>query len=122
LLSPGTFEQELSAIGLATAVAPFARPTLSARRGLVRMLADELAAFRPDVIHAVGNKAALTSLLPSRRRNVPLVWHKVDFWYDRRGAGLLARGCRMVVAPSAAAGEAVPKDRLRIIHPAVRLP
>jgi glycosyltransferase involved in cell wall biosynthesis len=122
LLSPGALEQELAAIGLTTSVAPFSRPTLSARRRLVRMLGSELALFQPDVVHAVGNKAALTSLLPSRRRKVPLVWHKVDFSYDRRGAGLLARQCRMVIAPSAAAGEAVSKDRLHIIHPPVRLP
>jgi glycosyltransferase involved in cell wall biosynthesis len=122
LLSPGALEQELAAVGLATSVAPLSRPTLSARRRLVRTLSGELASFAPDVVLAVGNKAALTSLLPSRRRKVPLVWHKVDFWYDRRGAGLLARQCQMVIAPSAAAGEAVPKHRLRIIHPPVRLP
>jgi glycosyltransferase involved in cell wall biosynthesis len=121
LLSPGPFERELEAESLSTAAAPAANTTLCARARLVRWVDRELAAFRPDVIHAVGNKAALASLLPGRRRRVPLVWHKMDFWYDRRGAGMLARQCRMVVAVSAAVGKVVPQDRVRIVYPAIRL-
>jgi glycosyltransferase involved in cell wall biosynthesis len=121
LLSPGPFERELGAAGLGTSAAPPAHATLRARARLVRWLDRELAAFNPDVVHAVGNKAALASLVPSRRRRVPLVWHKMDFWYDRRGAGMLARQCRMVVAVSATAGKVVPQDRLRVVYPAVRL-
>jgi glycosyltransferase involved in cell wall biosynthesis len=85
------------------------------------MLLRELERFRPHLIHATGNKAALASLIPSKARRVPLIWHKVDFWYDLQGAAFLARRCRKVFAPSRACGAVVPNDRLVVIDPTLAI-
>jgi glycosyltransferase involved in cell wall biosynthesis len=121
LLSPGPIQDELAALGMPASVGPSVRRSLVGRGRLARMVDRELGAFRPHLIHAVGNKAALVSLLPARRRGLPLAWQKVDFSYDGRRARLLARECRMVVGPSHAAVVSVPEERRRVIYPGVRL-
>ncbi len=117
LLSPGADERELQAIGVPTLAFPEFPATVRGRARVVRLLDRELAAFSPDLIHATGNKAALASVLPSNARRIPLVWSKCDSWYDGRGAAMLARGCRRVLAPSNACGAAVPARRLAVIDP-----
>jgi len=118
---PGAVADELRDAGVAAeVVAPRSRRAV-ARARLVATVDRGVRSFAPDVVHAVGNKAALASLGPARARRVPLVWHKVDFWYDRRGARLLAGCCRLVIAPSRAAGATVPAARLAIVPPPVRI-
>ncbi len=76
-----------------------------------RLLHRALGAWRPDVVWACGQKAALLSVVPCRARRVPLVWHKVDFSWDRRLGRPLAAAVNglvsvsdAVVAPLGAAG------------------
>ncbi len=122
MLSPGPLEQKLRLLSLPATVFPASGHRLRDRAQLIRWLNDGVANFGPDIVYAIGNKAALASLLPSKRQHIPLVWHKCDMWYDRRGSSLLATQCRRVFAPSHACGAAVPARRLRVIDPPVAMP
>ena len=117
LLSPGSDEIALRDAGLTTVAFPEHPPTLAARTRLVKLLDHQLTAFSPDLIYATGNKAAMTSVVPATLRRIPLVWNKCDSWYDGRGAGVLARLCTKVVAPTRACGVGIPADRLAVIDP-----
>src|SRR5262249_53716384 len=117
LLSPGADELTLRSIGIPTLAFPELPRTVRGRGRLIRMFDHQLEAAPIDLIHATGNKAALTSVVPAAARRIPLVWHKCDSWYDGRGAGLLARGCSRVLAPTKACGAGVPSQRLVVIDP-----
>lgn len=121
LLSPGPVEQMLTTLGLEFEVRPVSgRPSAveAARfqRELVRRLRDD----RPDVVYAVGVKSAALVAPAARLARIPLVWYKVDFSFDRRLTGPLARMCSGVVALSSAVAAAVPPSRLLgVVLPAV---
>ena len=66
------------------------RPRPAGAIRFARMLGRLLRSERPDVVWAVGQKAALLSAPPCRALGVPLVWHKVDFSWDRLLAKPLA--------------------------------
>jgi glycosyltransferase involved in cell wall biosynthesis len=72
--------------------------------GDVRRFASDLdrllARWRPDVAWACGQKAAMLAVWPCRRRHVPLVWHKVDFSWDRSLGRPLAAAANGLVAVS----------------------
>jgi glycosyltransferase involved in cell wall biosynthesis len=88
-------------------------------RALYRLLRSE----GPQVIFAVGVKAALLSVPAARIAGIPLVWNKVDFSYERWLTGSLARACTGVITPSHAVAAAVPEGRLIGVVPApIRLP
>jgi len=55
---------------------------------------------RPDVVWAVGQKAALLAAPTCRWRRVPLAWHKVDFSWDRLLAKPLAAASTGVISCS----------------------
>lgn len=78
-----------------------------------------------DAVWAVGQKAALMTAPACRLRGVPLVWHKIDFSWDRLLALPLAIASSSVIAVSAAvAGTLGPVSRRRpvtIAGPPVRL-
>lgn len=80
---------------------------------------------RPDVVWAMGQKAALLAAARCRARRVPLVWHKVDFSWDRVLAKPVAVAVNGVVAPSRALVDALGPLRgrrfLGVVNPALRL-
>jgi glycosyltransferase involved in cell wall biosynthesis len=59
------------------------RPGLGALRRFAGDLDGLLKRWPPHVVWACGQKAAMLAVVPCRRRRVPLVWHKVDFSWDR---------------------------------------
>lgn len=121
LLTDGALVEELARLGVPAQALP---PSGRSPRDRVRLaLAVDRAVARlsPDLIHATGNKAAIFAVPASMRRRVPLVWQKSDLRYDGRGARLLARRCRRVIALSEAAAAVVPADRRTVIFPPVRL-
>jgi glycosyltransferase involved in cell wall biosynthesis len=59
------------------------RPGPSDVRRFAVDLDQLLKRWAPQVVWACGQKAAMLSVFPCRRRGVPLVWHKVDFSWDR---------------------------------------
>jgi glycosyltransferase involved in cell wall biosynthesis len=90
-------------------------------RSLLRLLDDE----RPDLIWAMAQKATLLSLPAARLRRVPIVWHKVDFSWDRELAVPVAAAVDGVVSVSAAASEVLGPLRgrrlLGVVGPPVTL-
>ena len=75
-----------------------------------------LARLRPDAVWAVGQKAALLAAPACRARGVPIVWHKVDFSWDRLLAKPVAVAVDGVVAPSRAVVDALgPLRRSRFL-------
>jgi glycosyltransferase involved in cell wall biosynthesis len=76
------------------------RPGLGDVRRFAGDLDRLLLRWRPDVVWACGQKAATLSVLPCRRRRVPLVWHKVDFSWDRSLGRPLAAAVNGLVAVS----------------------
>jgi glycosyltransferase involved in cell wall biosynthesis len=101
------------------------RPTLTRAVRFARELSGFLERERPDVVWALGQKAALLAVAPCRRRRIPLVWHKVDFSWDRLLAAPLAEGVNGVVCVSqAVAGALGPLGRrkmLGVVDPPLRL-
>ena len=78
-------------------------------RGLSRVIDQE----RPDVLWAVGIKAAIMTLPASSHRHIPLVWWKVDFSLDHVVAKPLAAAVDGVVSVSEAAAQALGPRLLR---------
>jgi glycosyltransferase involved in cell wall biosynthesis len=77
-------------------------------RGLARILRQ----FRPNVVWAIGLKAAILSLPSARLMRTPVAWHKVDFSLDHVIARPLARAVDGIVAVSNPAASAL-GERLR---------
>jgi glycosyltransferase involved in cell wall biosynthesis len=66
------------------------------------------------VVHANGIKAALVSVLSTRR---PIVWAKHDFSYDGALARFVAGRCRLVVGVSEAVTRTFPeRSRVEVVH------
>ena len=118
LLSRGPVEArpEVAAIPSVVISAP---KSLRGRARLLRSMGREVKSSSPDLIYAVGNKAAIASVPGGRRNRVPVVWHKCDCWYDHRGAALIARQCCRVIAPTQFCGDAVGARRLVVLDPPV---
>jgi glycosyltransferase involved in cell wall biosynthesis len=129
VLSPGPVTELLAArLGRPVAVAGLhGRPSPAQAAAFQRALHRRLAGARGrplegfDVVLATGIKAAAMCALPCRAARVPLVWHKVDFSWDRPLARTLALLCTGVISVSAAAGAHVPAHRrLAVVPPPVR--
>jgi glycosyltransferase involved in cell wall biosynthesis len=101
------------------------RPTLSRAVRFARELSRLLDRERPDVVWALGQKAALLAVVPCRARQIPLVWHKVDFSWDRWLGPPLAEAVNGVVCVSeAVAGGLGRRGRRRllgVVYPPLRL-
>jgi glycosyltransferase involved in cell wall biosynthesis len=65
-----------------------------------RMLRPILREGRYDVVWAVASKAAMLAVPAARLARVPLVWHKVDFAWDRRLTKPLAGASTGVIGVS----------------------
>jgi glycosyltransferase involved in cell wall biosynthesis len=128
VLGEGGLPARLTAGGIPVWHAPSFRsrptPRDAARftRALLALLGDQ----RPDVVWAVGIKAATMAMPACRLARTPIVWHKVDFSLDRWLARPLAAAVDGVVAVSAAAagalGEALARRRLLgVVGPPVAL-
>jgi phosphatidylinositol alpha-1,6-mannosyltransferase len=128
LVRDGPVRQHLTDLGLAVEVAVGCegRPKPGHFRRFSQALRPMLARYRPDVVWAVGQKAALLSVAVCRRRRVPMVWHKVDFAWDRELAKPLAIGARGVIGVSrAVVGALGPLRRSRllgVVGPPLNLP
>ena len=102
------------------------RPNLRQAARFAQSLRLLLRRERPDVILAVGTRAAFLSVPAARATRIPIVWHKVDFSHDATVTKPLAAAVNGVVSVSSAAAGAVGPLRrrrlLRVVGPPVRLP
>lgn len=127
LLDDGPLRGLLARDGLTAMVASgyTGRPTPGRLVRFTRSLASLLRGERPDVIWAMGQKAALLAAPAARRYGVPLVWHKVDFSWDRSLAVPVAAAVDGVVTVSeAVAGALGPlraKRHLGVVGPPITL-
>lgn len=112
-LEDGPLVERLRADGVPVEVLPTSRHSwgiVGSARRLRRLLARE----QPAVVHANGIKAALVSVLATRR---PIVWAKHDFSYDGPLARFVAGRCRLVVGVSEAVTRTFPeRDRIEVVH------
>ncbi len=116
LLSPGGMAKIASDLGLDVRVAslagrPSVRQAIRFHRGLRTLLRQD----RPDVLFAIGVKAAVLSVLAARAEGVPIVWRKVDFAYDGWLSRPLSRLCAGVIAVSEAVGRSVHPAKLTAV-------
>ncbi len=100
------------------------RPTVRRVLRFTRMLRSLIRRERPDVVWAMGIKAAIMAAPAGRLTGVPVVWHKVDFSYD----GSLARPTAATVKGVIGVSEAVlaglgpfRRRRLGVVFPPVTL-
>jgi glycosyltransferase involved in cell wall biosynthesis len=102
VLDKGPLEDMLAELGIPTRTAAWlsGRPDLPQLARFTRSLNRQLGSNRPDVVWAIGQKAALLAVPACRRRGVPVVWHKVDFSWDRQLAMPLALACDGVIGVS----------------------
>lgn len=112
-LEDGPLVERLRVDGVPVEVLPTSRHSwgiVGSARRLRRLLARE----RPAVVHANGIKAALVSVLATRR---PIVWAKHDFSYDGPLARFVAGRCRLVVGVSEAVTRTfADRDRIEVVH------
>lgn len=126
LVSDGPIRQRLLRDGLPTLIASgyVGKPTAARIGRFTRSLASLLRADPPDVIWAVGLKAAFLAAPAARMSRVPIVWHRVDFAYDRVLTPLTAAAVDGVVTVSEAAAGSFRLLRSRllgVVHPPVVL-
>lgn len=124
LLTDGPIRPRLEARGVPVAAATGMQGRPDARRAaaFTRALAADLRRDRPDVVWAIGQKGALMAVPACRALGVPLVWHKVDFSWDRRVAQPLAAAVNGVVSVSHAVVEALGPWRRRRLLEVVGVP
>jgi glycosyltransferase involved in cell wall biosynthesis len=124
VLAPGPAVARLEAMGIpVSADAMVGRPSPQRAARFQRSFRRLLARVEPDVVLTVGIKPTVLCVAAARMARTPIVWQKVDFAYDGRFAGPLARACSGVVAVSQAVAAAVPERRLLgVLPPPVRLP
>jgi glycosyltransferase involved in cell wall biosynthesis len=126
-LGEGELARVLAEQGTPAAVATGyeGRPTARRLARFTRSLLPLLRRERPDVIWVMAQKGALLALPAARLAGVPLVWHKVDFSWDRSLAVPVAAAVDGVVGVSEAAVEALGPVRERrllgVVGPPVTL-
>lgn len=126
LLSDGPLRQRLERQGLDVTVSRCdGRPNARMLFEFSRSFRGVLARGEHDVVWAVGQKAALLTAFACRTRRTPLVWHKVDFSWDRLLARPLAGAASGVIAVSDAVADSMGSMRSRrpvtIVGPPVSL-
>jgi glycosyltransferase involved in cell wall biosynthesis len=124
LLTDGAIRGRLEAQGLPVAATQGMEgpPDLRSAGRFTRVLAADLGRDRPDVVWAIGQKGAMLAVPACRALRVPLVWHKVDFSWDRQLAQPLAAAVDGVVAVSTAVTEALGPWRRRRLLEVVGVP
>ena len=121
--SEGRLTNELRDRGITvTVLGAEGRPSLAQTALMVRCVGGQIGAERPQLIYAVGNKAAMLCAPASMLLRVPLIWCKQDLALSARHAYILSRCCRGVIAASDAASAGVEPGRLAVVYPPVRLP
>jgi glycosyltransferase involved in cell wall biosynthesis len=128
VMGEGALHRRLHEVGVSSRVARGyeERPTPGRAASFTRSLLRLLEQTQPDVVLAVGIKAALLAVPGARLGGVPIVWQKVDFSHD----ALLARPLAAAVDGVVGVSEAVVavlgglRDRrlLAVIGPPMRLP
>ncbi len=116
LLQDGPLRDELSARGVPVQVLPTgtsARALATRTRDLVRRLRRS----GTEVVLANGVKAAAAVVPAARLTGVPVGWMKHDFSWDRELARALGALSDLVVATSAAVGEATGRRDLLLLPP-----
>ncbi len=102
------------------------RPSLSQLARFTRSLVRLLGETKPDVVLAVGLKAAFMAAPACRIARVPVVWRKVDFSLDAvltRPLGMAVNGVVSVSSAAAAAlGPLRSRKLLAVVGVPVRLP
>lgn len=125
LIEDGPLRDRLLDLGITTSVADGydGRPGPLRMARFTRTLSREFRQQRPDVVWAVGLKAATMAAPACRLARVPLVWHKVDFSLDRVITRPLASAVNGVVSVSEAVADALgPRLRKRRLLAVVGLP
>jgi glycosyltransferase involved in cell wall biosynthesis len=128
LVSGGPLEAELERLAIPVDVANGfdGRPGPLDVTRFNRLVRRAIGRAQPDVVWAVGQKAALLSVAGARTRRVPLVWHKVDFSWDRMLAVPLAMAASGVIGVSQSVLQALGplrgKRTLGTVGPPVNLP
>ncbi|MDQ1465768.1 MAG: hypothetical protein QOH10_183 [Actinomycetota bacterium] len=88
-----------------------------------RRLRRRLRASPPAVVHANGVKAALVSVLATRRTNLPVVWVKHDHSWDGRISSFIARRTSLVVGVSAdVLAKLPPRAATKVVHTGIVTP
>ena len=125
ILGDGPLRERLVALGVPVLTEPglAARPTARTAAGFAFRLRRVLRELRPQVVWAVGIKAATLSVGPCRTARTPMLWHKVDLSHDGRVARALAAASSGVVAVSEATAAGLGGDRhlLGVVGPALEL-
>lgn len=128
LVSDGPLRLHLAERGIPTfAASGFeGRPDPAGVARFTRLMTRLLERVRPDVVWAVAGKAALLAAPACRLSRVPLVWHKVDFAFDRMLTLPLAACVSGVTTVSWALAESLGPLRRRrllgVVPPALRMP
>jgi glycosyltransferase involved in cell wall biosynthesis len=118
LVSGGPLRGELERIGVPVTEAHGfdGKPGPASAARFTRLAWKALGESRPDVVWALGQKAALMTVPAARARRVPLVWHKVDFSWDRPlGVALAAASGGVIAVSSAVAAALGPLRRRRLL-------
>jgi glycosyltransferase involved in cell wall biosynthesis len=125
LVEDGPLRARLEALGIPTYTSSGdydGRPTPSRMVRFSRSLGAVLAQLEPDVVWAIGLKAAVMAAPACRAAKVALVWHKVDFSLDGVIALPLAAAVDGVVSVSEAVAHALGPLRARKLLAVVGLP
>ncbi len=127
VMGEGALHERLSELGVSSRTAsgyetrPSARQLARFTRSLLRLIEET----RPDVLLAVGIKAALLAAPGARIGGVPIVWQKVDFSHDALLARPLGIAVNGVISVSEAAADGLGALRSRrlldVIGPPMRL-
>jgi glycosyltransferase involved in cell wall biosynthesis len=127
LVEDGPLRARLAQLGVPTWVASGfeGRPGLREVVRFTRSLRDLLGRLVPDVVLAVGLKAAFLAAPGCRLAHVPIAWQKVDLSLDAALARPLAAAVNGVISVSDAAAAALGPLRARrllaVVGPPVRL-
>ncbi len=115
LVSDGPLRERLEAQGLSVRATSGCegRPTPRMLISFHRQLQPILNSGAFDVVWAVGQKAALLAAPACRLQRVPLVWHKIDFSWDRLLAVPLGLASSGVIAVSGAVADTLGPMRFR---------
>jgi glycosyltransferase involved in cell wall biosynthesis len=116
LLQPGPFREELGAAGIDVEVHPTGPSGIEVARA-ARQVAALLGRLQPDVVVGNGVKAQLVTAPGTLLHNVPSVWVKHDYSFDRTLARPLGLVADAVVTTAEEVGTAVRRRDLVVIHP-----
>ena len=128
VIGDGQLRERLAAEGIESWVARGldGRPAPKDVTRFTRSLIGLLGQIKPDVVLAVGIKAASLAMPAARISRAPIVWQKVDFSHDASLARPLGAAVNGVISVSEAAANALGPVRrrrlIRVVGPPIRLP